>query len=63
MLVILGIFIGLFIGIIFTFIICKNIFLKEKDYSELIKNTLYELNNYNNDDASKKTLKLGLKSY
>ena len=52
--VVLGIIIGLFIGITFTFIICKNIFPKEKDYSELIKNTLYELNKSKIEETSKK---------
>lgn len=51
---ILGIIIGLLIGIIFTFVICKNKFSKEKNYSDLIKNTLYELNNFHNEENTKK---------
>ena len=51
---VLGIIIGLFIGVTFSYIICKKTFPREKDYSELIKNTLYELNKSNNEENSKK---------
>ena len=52
---ILGIIIGLIVGITITFIVCKNKFSKEHDYSDLIKRTLEDLyDNTSNNNSKKK---------
>ena len=51
---ILGIIIGLVIGIAITFVVCRNKFSQEHDYSDLIKKTLEDLYRNSSDNNSKK---------
>ena len=51
---ILGIIIGLVIGIATTFVVCRNKFSQEHDYSDLIKSTLEDLYRNSSDSNSKK---------
>ena len=51
---ILGVIIGLVIGITITFVVCRNEFSQEHDYSDLIKRTLEDLYRNSSDNNSKK---------
>lgn len=51
---ILGIIVGLVIGVAITFVVCKNKFSQEHDYSDLIKSTLEDLHRNSSDSNSKK---------
>ena len=49
---ILGIIIGLVIGVAITFVIRRNKFSQEHDYSDLIKSTLEDLHRNSSDSNS-----------